>query len=78
MYGGIGLSTMADFQNGHAAVTEVQKFCLCFLEYRQGQGSRAGIKVIYAICFHGVPPKSKKLTMLHIADIFLYFTPNFL
>ena len=54
VYGCVLRGTMADLEDRHAAVVEVQEFRLCFLEDFERQGSRAGVKIVNAICFHGI------------------------
>ena len=54
VYSIILLGTMADLEDGHAAVIEVQELSLCFFQDFQGQGSRTRVKVVNAICFHGI------------------------
>ena len=54
MYGIILFGPMADLQNGHATMIKVQELCLSLFQDFQGQGCRTWIKIVYAICFHGI------------------------
>ena len=43
---------MADLQDGHPAVVEIQELCLCFLEYLEWQRCRTRVEIVDATCFH--------------------------
>ena len=47
----IGRSTMADFQNGHTGVLEIQELSLSLLEHLLWQHGWTWVKVINTICF---------------------------
>ena len=49
------LCAVADLEDGHAAVPEVQKLGLCFLQNFQGKCGGPGIEIIDAICFQSKP-----------------------
>ena len=49
---GVLRCAVADLQDGHPAVVEVQELCLCFLEYLERQRCRTRIEIVDATCFH--------------------------